>query len=289
MTRIDKVIAYTLSALAAGSYLIALNACSYEIEKKSQGSSSVSLSVIGSDSEKSAKEYTFQDFTYITENNTVTITKYNGTEASVAVPLTIESLPVTSIEARCFENSKNNAAVHTVSVPYTVTNISTLAFYNSRFLEKISCEDNSNYRSKEGVLYTSDMSSLMAYPENKSDTTYSMPDSVNKIFNNAFSFCNNLKEITLSKNIQVIPDYAFAYNSSVENIKICGDVSSIGFASFCKCAKLSSITLPDTVSDINPNAIIFCDNLKTINVNGDCLLLKDYAETLNVTYSVKSL
>lgn len=287
MTKIDKVIAYTLSALAAGSYLIALNACSYEIEKKSQGSSSVSSSAIRADSEKSAEECTFQDFTYITKNNTVTITKYKGTEASVTVPLTIESLPVTSIEARCFENSKNKSAVHTVSVPYTVTNISTLAFYNSRFLEEISCEDNSNYRSKAGILYTSDMSSLMAYPENKSDTTYSMPDSVNKIYNNAFSFCNNLKEITLSKNIQVIPDYAFAYNSSVENIKICGNVSSIGFASFCKCSKLSSITLPDTVSDINPNAIMFCDNLQTINVYGDCLPLKEYAETLDITYSIK--
>ncbi len=288
MTRIDKLIACTLSALAAGSYLIALNACSYEVSRKSSDGSS-SSSVMGLRYEKPAEEHVFQDFTYETTNNSVTILKYKGSKKDVTIPVTIDSLPVTSIDARCFENSKNNAAVHTVSVPYTVTNISTLAFYNSRFLEKIDCNDNPHYVSKSGILYTSDMSALMAYPENKSDTSYSMPNSVNKIYNNAFSFCNNLKKITLSKNVQVIPDYAFAYNSSVENIKLCGNVSSIGFASFCKCLSLSSITFPDTVSDINPNAIMFCNNLKKINVNSDCPSLREYAETLGVTYSVKSI
>jgi hypothetical protein len=38
-----------------------------------------------------------QDYTYMTNNSAITITKYTGSGGAVAIPDTINSLPVTSI------------------------------------------------------------------------------------------------------------------------------------------------------------------------------------------------
>src|SRR5215471_16832442 len=38
-----------------------------------------------------------QDYTYITNNGTITITWYTGTDANVVIPSTIDGLPVRSI------------------------------------------------------------------------------------------------------------------------------------------------------------------------------------------------
>ena len=45
-----------------------------------------------------------QDFTYITNNGTITITRYIGTGGDVIIPSTISGLPVTTIGIQAFED-----------------------------------------------------------------------------------------------------------------------------------------------------------------------------------------
>ena len=226
-----------------------------------------------------------ENFSYIVRDNAIVLKKYSGNDTVVDVPEMIEDKEVRGIEARCFENTDRENAVHTVRIPSTVGNINTLAFYNSKFLENIECIDNMNYLSENGILYTSDRISLIAYPENKVDSVYDMPDTVNKIYSNAFSFGNHLREIRLSANLAVIPDYAFAYNSGIQRVVANGKITHIGFASFCKCENLTEIHFSDTVENINDKAILFCHNLKTVTAEKESTVLKDYAERSNVLYN----
>ncbi len=226
------------------------------------------------------------DFTYTIKDNAVLLKKYTGTEEDVIIPETIQNLEVRTIDARCFENNSNSHAVHTVTIPSTVCNISSLAFYNSKFLENIICDDNISYISENGILYTSDFLSLIAYPENKPDTTYIMPDTITKIYSNAFSFCNCLETVTLSPNLEIIPDYAFAYNASIQSVTATGNISHIGFAAFCKCEKLSSLHFLSSVDNINPKSVLFCNNLKSFSTTNDSSTLKDYAQYLGIVYTV---
>ena len=126
--------------------------------------------------------------------------------------------------------------------------------------------------------------SLIAYPENKAGSEYDMPNSINKIYSNAFSFCNHLKKVKLSEKLQIIPDYAFAYNSGIQNVIVHGKITHVGFASFCKCENLKEIQFSDTVENINDKAILFCNNLQKITVSIENPVLEDYAGHIGITY-----
>ena len=249
-----------------------------------------------SDNTENTTQYTLQheelsqegDFSYELKEDKVLLKKYTGEQTVVEIPEMINDKEVRGIDARCFENPHNENAINTVRIPSTVSNISTMAFYNSKFLENIECADNMNYLSENGVLYTSDMISMVAYPENKADKQYTMPDSVKKIHNNAFSFCNHLEKVELSHNLEIIPDYAFAYNSAVQNVTAYGKVTHIGFASFCKCDNLKEIRLSETVENINDKAVMFCHKLESISTNAENQTVKEYAESIGVDFIVSN-
>jgi BspA type Leucine rich repeat region (6 copies) len=64
-------------------------------------------------------------FTYTTNNGTVTITGYTGPGGAVTIPSTINGLPVTSIGYQVFAWS----SLTSVRIPYGVTNIGYQAFW----------------------------------------------------------------------------------------------------------------------------------------------------------------
>src|SRR5215472_11411424 len=71
--------------------------------------------------------------TYTTNNDTVTITGYTGTNDDVVIPSTIDGLPVTSIGANAFQYAR----INTVTIPSSVTNIGDSAFRNCMSLTSI--------------------------------------------------------------------------------------------------------------------------------------------------------
>lgn len=66
-------------------------------------------------------------FTYTTNNNTITINKYTGSDGAVTIPSTINGLPVTSLGANAFYSCSN---VISVTIPASVTSIGDGAFSN---------------------------------------------------------------------------------------------------------------------------------------------------------------
>lgn len=206
-------------------------------------------------------------FKYKKADGGINLIRYIGNEQDVVIPEAIENQPVISINARCFLNEDNENIINSITLPSSIHEISPLAFYNSKFLQTINCENNNSFLSDDGVLYTSNMQNLIAYPMNKPDKEYKIPDTVSKIYNNAFSYCNNLETLTLSESIEAIPDYAFAYNSSIKEVVMPESVKEIGFAVFFNCPKLNKIVLPENGVEMNDNAIIFCEQLKSVEYN----------------------
>ncbi len=58
-----------------------------------------------------------------------------------------------------------------------------------------------DYSSEDGVLFNKDKSELVAYPAEKSDTSYTVSESVTAIQAQAFYGCTNLTSVSLSDNI----------------------------------------------------------------------------------------
>lgn len=96
-----------------------------------------------------------------------------------------------------------------VSIPSTVEKISPDAFDGCTNLPQIDVdENNKNYCSVDGVIYSKDMTEIVIYPNGKKGDSYTLPDSV-KTMDSAFMYCDNLKIVKFSSSMTQIDDYMF--------------------------------------------------------------------------------
>ena len=133
-----------------------------------------------------------------------------------------------------------------ITIPNSVTSIGYAAFTGCRSLISINVDaNNKNYSSVNGVLFNKDKTVLIRYPEGKTDTKYTIPDSVTSVGDSAFYYCTSLTSIT-------IPD----------------SVTSIGDYVFYKCTSLTSVTIPNSVTSIGDSAFYDCYSLKYVFYTG---------------------
>lgn len=209
--------------------------------------------------------------------------------------------------ARCHD-------INSVSLPETLTSINDGAFFYCDSLESIIipskvesignkvfqwCDsliyisvnsNNETFSSENGILFNKNKTKIVVYPDGKTSTTYTIPNSVTHIGD--YAFCDsNLKKVTISGNVVNIGYNAFGNCTSLKDITIPGSVKNIGaFAfsgclyltkviieagvenvgesAFSTCSALSEITLPATIKVIAKDAFANCIFLKKVNFNG---------------------
>lgn len=75
-------------------------------------------------------------------------------------------------------------------------------FYKCTKLKEIKVSGNSTkYAVENGILFSKDKKTLIAYPPGKQDIAYTVPSNVEKIGISAFESCNNLKAIIISEGV----------------------------------------------------------------------------------------
>ena len=148
----------------------------------------------------------------------------NGsTSTEITISNTVDGLPVMIIG----QNFLASSQVKTLNIP---SNISSFYYYglNGEHLISINVDANNPwYASKEGVMYSKDMSEIFKFPTGKDLSSYVFPESVSSIGRFAFAWCNGIKKIELPETISIIDDHAF----------------------YC-CPNLSSITIKNKNCDI---------------------------------------
>ena len=95
----------------------------------------------------------------------------------------------------------NTTSLETLAISESVTEIkdtNNVVFSDILLKEIIVDEDNPNYCSKNGILYSKDMKTLIFYPPCKENKVYRMPEAVTFIENSAFARLNYLEEIHFS-------------------------------------------------------------------------------------------
>ena len=88
-------------------------------------------------------------------------------------------------------------------------------------------------------------------PNRNEITSITLPDSVTKLYDDAFQFCTGVKNIRLSKNLKKIGWGAFQYCSSLTNLTIPKSVTHISEFVFEGCVNLELLTLPPKFSPKN--------------------------------------
>lgn len=141
-----------------------------------------------------------------------------------------------------------------------MTTIGDQAFYGISNLMNINVSDNNkNYKSIDGNLYSKDGKTLIQYAIGKTETTFAIPDGVTSIGHAAFWGCYTLTSITLPDCLTSIGTHAFYNCESLRSINIPNGVTSIGQNTFAGCLFLTSVYYKGTENDWS-NISIDSDN-----------------------------
>jgi len=245
----------------------------------------------------------FNDGNFIIVGNE--LIKYIGDRAEVVIPNGIVKIGTGAFW--------NNTAVEEIHIPDTVTVIKGDAFIYCDNLKRIiiprnvdtigdnpfaGCPDliienlSAAFVLEEGVLFDR-KKNLIHYTPSKEESEYIIPESVEWIGKHSFYKCENLKCVTITKNVAYMGNNAFSdcsnitlinhspyfyyeggllYNgditqvyhyslgSGVKNVIIKNGVRTIGRNSFWNARKIETIAIPETVRQIGYNPFANCIN-----------------------------
>ncbi len=151
-----------------------------------------------------------------------------------------------------------------VNIPSTVTSIAQENFIACPVKLEMPKEplENKSYKVVDNVLYTYDMTKLIAMPENIKN--YVMPDSVTEIGPFSMAYNKSMETFTCSKNLEVLGVYSCYNMKALKNITIPGKVKKISAISFGYCHALENIVIEEGVEEIHGSAFAHTDNLKSV-------------------------
>jgi hypothetical protein len=181
------------------------------------------------------------------ENDGLVITGYTGNDTAITIPDKINGAAVVGIGEEAFADTE----LTSVTLPNSVTTIGIAAFAGCSNLTVIAVDvRNPALSSVDGVLFSKDMKTLIAYPGGKS-SNYTIPNSVTTIGDWAFGD-TQLTSVTIPNSVTVIGDGAFA-GTALTNVTIGNGVTTIGVGAFYE-AQLTSVTIGNSVTTIGDSA-----------------------------------
>ena len=152
----------------------------------------------------------------------------------------------------------------TVAIPDSVTSIGEGVFSFCDSLTSITVAKNNKYYSSiDGVLFNKDKTMLIKCPEERTGS-YTIPDSVTSIGDDAFRVCDNLTSVTISDSVTSIGDYAFSRCDGLTSVTIPDSVTSIGEKVFINCDSLTSVTISGSITSIGKGVFNGCESLTSV-------------------------
>ena len=229
--------------------------------------------------------YNCSGLTSVTIPNSVTsIGGYAFYNCSGLTSVTIPN-SVTSIGIGAFNIC---SSLTSVTIGNSVTSIGNEAFFGCRKLTEINVESaNTNYTSENGILFNKDKTTIVCYPAGKTETTYTIPNSVTSIGGSAFSGCSGLTSVTIGNSVTSIGSSAFYNCRGLTSVTIPNSVTSIGSDAFSSCSGLTSVTIPNSVTSIGSEAFSGCSGLTDIAYDGTSAPTIRTDAFLDVNSSVK--
>lgn len=213
---------------------------------------------------------------------------HDNTFGDLVIPEMMNNRPVTTIAENAF---RNKSGITSISLPASVTTIESQAFANCSDLTAINVDaNNESYMSVDGVLFSKDGKTLVAYPAGKTDADYSIPAGVEDItsyafedtqltsinlpasfpynasFYNAFYGANNLESLTVDAN--------HTHIKAVNGVLFSDDETNL---IYCPRGKAGHYTVPSTVTYILDQAFADCTKLTGITLNDGLVSIEMYA------------
>lgn len=224
---------------------------------------------------------------------------------------------------RTIENDAFNGckSLTSITIPEKVRKIQGNPFIECSKLTKINVnKNNKTYTSIGGILFTKSKKTLAVYPYGKKNSAYSVPKTVYKIAEDAFSESSFIRTIKMTNSVKRIEDNAFAHCYRLKNVTLSQRLTYIGEQVFndtefndtdskwkngylyCGNALISvkqnlkQVTVKKGTRILGTGAIDLCENLRKVTLPEGLLYINDYAlhddtklSTLTIPKSVKEI
>ncbi len=190
-----------------------------------------------------------QDYTYTTNQETITITAYTGAGGEVAIPAVIDGLPVAGIGDQAFSLC---GKLLKVTIPNGVTQIGDWAFYQCTGLTNVSLPDSLVRMGMNAFMECTNLPDMV------------IPKGVTQIEAGLFYQCSGLTQVLLPESLTRFGRDAFMNCVSLERVLIPGGVVAIGENAFSGCRSLGSVAIPDGVISMGSAAFYGCHNLTNV-------------------------
>ena len=198
---------------------------------------------------------------------------------------------------------EDRTVIDRVEIENRITKIGTYTFSDCEALTDIIVdEENTAYRSVDGVLFSKNRAKLLAYPASRADRTYSIPKGTTSIDEGAFCGCYTLESVTLPSSVADIGAYAFNGCKALRDIHVDAEntmyqsidgvlftksgtrliaypsgkpettytipegITSIFKGSFYGCSALESVVIPEGVKGIGIMAFKDCTGLSRVTI-----------------------
>jgi len=134
----------------------------------------------------------------------------------------LESIDIPrSVEYIGYDNFEYADKLTTVTIPNNVTYLGSSCFTACKKLQEIIVEEGNQYcASVDGILYSKDLSQLLAYPAGRTEISFTIPNHVTTINQAACDYCDYLNSVVIPRS-----------------------VTSIGWFAFMNCSNLTSVTM----------------------------------------------
>ncbi|MBN8249010.1 MAG: leucine-rich repeat domain-containing protein [Verrucomicrobia bacterium] len=223
-------------------------------------------------------------FDYRVEDGGVTIVRYTGDGGVVAIPSTLDGLPVRAIGGWSF---LGRTTVTGVTIPDTVTRIETNAFQRCTGLPQLSIPagvvtiddgilaeciglagivvnpNNPAYASQDGVLFNKTLEILKQFPGSVGGI-YAVPEGVREIAPMAFTGCAALTGVTMPAGVTALGNRVFAGCAQLAEVQLNSGMTRIPADAFRSCVRLGSMTVPAGVTEIGALAFHDCIGLTNL-------------------------
>lgn len=176
---------------------------------------------------------------------------------------------VTEIKGTAFDSCDN---LETITIPKNVETIGKCVFSHSKLKEILVENGNAYFSSVDGVLFNYDKTKLIAYPGGKTETSYSIPESVKTIsggtFGGAFAGSLNLTEVNIPEGVEVIESNVFSICPKLSELKLPSTVQKLEEKAINTCLSLSAVYIPKSVTEIGEGVFGRCDALTDVYYEG---------------------
>lgn len=138
-------------------------------------------------------------------------------------------------------------------------------------------ESNPYFVKKKGIIYDKNCASVYFVSKNELPSSVILPDTVTRIENSAFYYCEGFVSIQLPEGLQYIGNYAFEYCGRLRSIDLPDGLKQIGDCAFAYSV-MQEFTLPESVTEIGVSILSSSCDLEKVTVKAPLTDLKKMCE-----------